>query len=759
MTAASERLFEKAMSKAQMQPRARNEEDEAVLYSKSEVLKRWQKSRGKSFQESRDAGRMGIDWEDFGDVLSHLDELPVVTPEILKESGFTSLDLKWGPSFHDPVFKPEFRTEDDPGRWPMTEAGIQQAFRTGEKESLRNWELSRENDRSQFQPAEERSRQRARPGRAMFEQARRYHPVNIELEKIREGESSGQTFNKRGDVWQPGEKPVDIVTLASVNVPIKDLTMDAYFDAIEPYKELLGDDVVAGVFKFGEGDTASIDINAVVPQEHRDNTVAFAKANDQMSIWDAAKQEEVKTGGSGDTRLKSLPELRNALASLLAGEEVQFQPISDQPGYQRPSESKTAADAYAAYVSLAQAGNRRRPRYYMGESVSSKKQSTRERNAFDLWQRLKAEEDAQKTDPSAQFQPQRADKDLFGFEEKLSIRETSKLPRAELLEIYPEAVVPKDRNESIPSKITESPLYKKSEDPVKAFSDELVKFAREVQKNPVAKAGAEWYDKFTPMLKKEFGEDAQLFAELLAATSPNTGVETNFKFALDALDSFKSGRFEKTISKFNQGMDMIANESWLSWYNKELKNIPNPPKKPTAATFLEHWIFKHDLKPRQTNGKLYGIHSLPVLQVFARQWLTEARGPKTLNFVENLIGKSDEATIDIWADRTMRRIGYEGQERWRILPKNTTGVRDEDFAFAQSAFRQAAQRLGMKPSALQGMLWFAEKQLWAENAWADLNLGDFSKEMETIPARRAKARDLTSAKKPDKLQIEIRDLR
>jgi hypothetical protein len=84
----------------------------------------------------------------------------------------------------------------------------------------------------------------------------------------------------------------------------------------------------------------------------------------------------------------------------------------------------------------------------------------------------------------------------------------------------------------------------------------------------------------------------------------------------------------------------------------------------------------------------------------------------------------------------MRRIGYAGKDRWRILPKNQAGVSDTDFAFSQKAFRAAADQLGIKPSALQGALWFAEKQLWANNGWSRLDLGDFRKEMEKLPLLR-----------------------
>jgi len=346
--------------------------------------------------------------------------------------------------------------------------------------------------------------------------------------------------------------------------------------------------------------------------------------------------------------------------------------------------------------------------------------------------------------PTGQFQPRRPEQEqLFGGREALSTVELSNMTKQEIADHFPEAVIPSKRDEKIPSEITKSPLYKRSDDPVAAFANKLVAFANKYKDDPVFKAGAKWYSEFTPMLKREFGADAQLMAELLAATSPQTPPNTNFGYAFDALEGFKSGRFKKTIDKFNQGLDMLAEDRWTGWYNKELKagNIPAPPAEPTPAAFLEHWIATHDLKPRQSNGKLYGQHSLPVLQVFVRRWLELNKGLKTRNFVENLTGISHEATIDLWADRTMRRIGYEGEkERWRILPQNGTGVTDEDFSFAQKVYRAAADRLKMNPDDLQGALWFAEKSLWADNGWGRLDLGDFRKEMEKLPLLRAGVR-------------------
>lgn len=342
----------------------------------------------------------------------------------------------------------------------------------------------------------------------------------------------------------------------------------------------------------------------------------------------------------------------------------------------------------------------------------------------------------------AVFQPRGETEGLPGLDvprEVLSASARAQMTRQELRQHFPEAVVPRAGGESLPSDIVGSPLYKRAGDEttaVEQFAKRLVDFAREYESSPEFEAGKKWYSDFTPKLKKAFGKDAQLMAELLAATSPNTGVETNFGYAFDALKSWQSGRFNKIIPKFEEGLEKIGDGSWESWYNRELKagNIAAPPANPTPAAFLARWIERFDLKPKQSNGKLYGQHSIPVLQVFARRWLDLNTGPKTRNFVENLLGQGDEATIDVWADRTMRWAGYEGlADRWRILPENKSGVSDADFAFSQKAFRAAAEELGMKPSDLQGALWFAEKRRWADKGWGRLDLGDFREEMKKIP--------------------------
>ncbi len=338
------------------------------------------------------------------------------------------------------------------------------------------------------------------------------------------------------------------------------------------------------------------------------------------------------------------------------------------------------------------------------------------------------------------FQPQREGElgmDLAPI--PLSTREISEMNQKQKQVYYPEAVVPKSADTLVPSDIVGSPLKNRAGNDnaaVDAFAKRLVSFARENESDPAYVAGTKWYSDFTPMLQKHFGKDAQLMAELLAATSPNTNPQVNFGYAYDALRSLQTERFKKIVPKFQDGLEKIADGSWESWYAKELKagNVSAPPETPTAAAYMAHWIDKNNLKPRQSNGALYGMHGVRVLQVLARRWMDLNAGPKTRNFVGNLLGTTKEATIDVWADRTMRWAGYEGhQDRWRILPENATGVSDEDFAFGQLAFRRAAKQLGITPDALQGGLWFAEKKRWADNGWGRLDLGDFRTEMERVP--------------------------
>jgi hypothetical protein len=515
-----------------------------------------------------------------------------------------------------------------------------------------------------------------------------------ELEKIQSGKSGGQTFTTSGAVWNPpAKKPVDIVTLASVNIPQADLNKETFQSAVAPYEKLLGDkNIVTGAFAFEKDGkpNVSIDINAVVPQKFRDNTLKFAKDNDQNAIWDATNSEVIPAGGEGNTKLTTPDEILSAVGSLTKGKPVSIEDIKAQPAVQE------------------ELGG-------MQESAPSKP-------------------------------------------EPLSNQAVSQMTRKQLLDHYPEAVVPGRRDEPVPSDIRNSPLAKQAgseEKAIDAYADKMVDFSNGVKDTPEFKEGAKWYRDIVPQLKKMFGADSPVFVELLAATSPQTNVTQNWVYAVNAFDGFKSGKFDTQLAKFEDGLQKIANGSWESWLAQEVKaGKLEAPSKPTPAAFLEHWINTYDLKPRQGNGKLFGTHSVRILRVFARKWVDQNTGLKTHQFMQNLLGTHHGATIDLWADRTMRRLGYRGfKERWRVLPLNATGVTDPDFKFSQKVFTKAAERLGMNPDDLQGALWFAEKKLWQDEGWGKLDLGSFSAEVPKTEAIRAKAQN---AEKELGLTIEPR---
>lgn len=340
------------------------------------------------------------------------------------------------------------------------------------------------------------------------------------------------------------------------------------------------------------------------------------------------------------------------------------------------------------------------------------------------------------------FSPANQETMAFGDKKEPEFANVGSMTVQEIAQRFPEAVIAKARDEKLDYGILDAPLIKglPEDQAVKLYADKLHAATQEWKDNPVFQSGLRWYSEFVPMLKKTFGKHAGLMAQLLAATSPRANPTVNFAFALDALELFKRGHFKPQIAKFEQGLKMLENGTLERWYNARVKKglVENPPKSAGQGTWLAHWCDAHDLYPRQSNGQLYGMRSAAVLDVLVGRWLETNEGLKVSNFVKNLMGVGHEATVDVWAARLMRRLGYEGlKERWRLLPMNETGISDPDFLFSQKVFREAATRMGVKPDALQGAMWFAEKQLWHDKGWSPLDLGDFRREIKKTDMLRA----------------------
>jgi hypothetical protein len=183
-------------------------------------------------------------------------------------------------------------------------------------------------------------------------------------------------------------------------------------------------------------------------------------------------------------------------------------------------------------------------------------------------------------------------------------------------------------------------------------------------------------------------------------------------FVVDAYNQFKAGAFDETLAKYREGKQ--------KWESQDIGDFLKATKaeEPTRGQFIDWWVKEHDLGVTQASGKKYGMNSRAVLRVLDGSWAAEVQGPKTPNFAGNLTGETFEATIDVWAARLLHRLANEGKkDRWRILPENETGVTDADFYLGQAAYRNAAKQLGIKPDALQAILWFAEKDHYEKKGW------------------------------------------
>jgi hypothetical protein len=241
---------------------------------------------------------------------------------------------------------------------------------------------------------------------------------------------------------------------------------------------------------------------------------------------------------------------------------------------------------------------------------------------------------------------------------------------------------------------------------IRMYADGLKRRMEEWKEFPEIMAGHGWYSRMRVKLKNTFKEDTEIFTQMLGALSAQTAVDQNFLYAMEAYEAYKAGKWETNVAKFREGLALLE--------SGELESITNTT---TPAKALEAWVETHDLKPYKKNGKLFGANSGALLRVLNGDWLQSVKGPKTPNFQGNLTGRTLEATIDLWAARTIRSIGWEGTEGGRIPPQAEVGVTDVDFFLAQKAFRVAADEMDMNPDDLQAIVWFGEKHVWDEHKW------------------------------------------
>jgi hypothetical protein len=236
---------------------------------------------------------------------------------------------------------------------------------------------------------------------------------------------------------------------------------------------------------------------------------------------------------------------------------------------------------------------------------------------------------------------------------------------------------------------------------------------------------ASWYRSMRTRLRKEFGGMADVFADIIGATSAQTNVQQNYENAIGVLRQFTKGDFDAEIKLFKEKIDAGENLN-----SETLTNMHKDPNNP----------FKLITK---ASGALFNTNSpaatMALLDMFRQ--VKKGGSPKTVNFTGNLIGFGNDATIDVWAARYLRdaaglpRIPPPAEKA--VAGKHLTGSNLEDpkigseFGFGQEVFGDAVKIINqngevkafnseigeMGADDLQAVVWFLEKEKWTKNNW------------------------------------------
>lgn len=234
---------------------------------------------------------------------------------------------------------------------------------------------------------------------------------------------------------------------------------------------------------------------------------------------------------------------------------------------------------------------------------------------------------------------------------------------------------------------------------------------------------ASWYRSMRDRLRAEFGGIGDVFADVLGTTSAQTGVEQNFDNAVEILRRFSRGEYDNELRAYEDRL-----KSGLPVDSKTLTQMYKDGEFPLIT---------------KASGQLFNANSPPsmgaLLDLFRAVKVGDS--PKTPNFTGNLIGLTNEATIDVWAARMLRRIA----DLPRIPPPAEKGVAGKhlvgstlynpkvgsEFGFGQDVFREAADEINksgiiksvapqigdLGPDDLQAVAWFIEKEKWTNNGW------------------------------------------
>ena len=126
--------------------------------------------------------------------------------------------------------------------------------------------------------------------------------ITQRLDEISQGQNDGGTFNLDGTLYSQGGL---VVPVTSENFKASEVTEATVDEFLAKHADKIGaDNVKVGVFKFPNEDKMSVDLNIVVPNEHRDVALKFGALAGQNSLFDLDTFENIPTGASGDNPIE-----------------------------------------------------------------------------------------------------------------------------------------------------------------------------------------------------------------------------------------------------------------------------------------------------------------------------------------------------------------------------------------------------------------------------------------------------------------------
>ena len=252
-----------------------------------------------------------------------------------------------------------------------------------------------------------------------------------------------------------------------------------------------------------------------------------------------------------------------------------------------------------------------------------------------------------------------------------------------------------------------------------------------------------WYDSQVQQGREEFGGMYDLLADVLGTTSANTNVRDNFANATQVLENYSKGKYDEVIEKYIKTLEK-ENITPFQYANKHIQ-IKN---KNGAEAAQKKYPLLRKINEDGSFGALFGINSPSTMTALLDKFriLKQGGSAKTINYTQNLAGAGNNAVIDLWMARYLRRLS--GRGKIPVHAENTVSgkvLKDNktvggEYGFGQKVFNEAVNKLkeiGVEIDAkqLQALNWFKEKELWAKNGWSPASGGsiEFEKMFFGLP--------------------------